>query len=164
MYKILISFLFIALTLVNFSAQAGSQATKIAPDFNLPLKQGSISLSQYKGKVVYLDFWASWCIPCRKSFPWMNSMEQKYSNKGLKIITINLDKKEKAVEKFLKRYPANFAVAYDPAGKTAEAYDVKGMPSSYLIDRSGKIIYTHIGFRASNKNILEAKIKAALAQ
>ena len=160
MRKLLTSFLFITLSLASFSSFAG----KAAPDFTLPLKQGSISLSQYKGKVVYIDFWASWCIPCRKSFPWMNSMEQKYSGKGLKIITINLDKKEKAVEKFLKRYPAKFAVAYDPAGKTAEAYNVKGMPSSYLIDRSGNIIYTHIGFRASNKSELGGKIKAALAK
>lgn len=164
MRKLLVSFIFLALSLVLSLASFPAAAGKPAPEFTLPLKNGSITLSQYKGKVVYLDFWASWCIPCRKSFPWMNSMEQKYSNKGLKIITINLDKKEKAVEKFLKRYPAKFAVAYDPAGKTAEAYDVKGMPSSYLIDRNGNIIYTHIGFRASNKNKLEAKIKAALAQ
>lgn len=91
-------------------------------------------------------------------------MELKYSGKGLKIITINLDKKEKAVEKFLKRYPAKFAVAYDPAGKTAELYDVKGMPSSYLIDRNGNIIYTHIGFRTNNKKDLETRIQTALAK
>jgi cytochrome c biogenesis protein CcmG/thiol:disulfide interchange protein DsbE len=164
MKKILLSILLVVSVIANPVVQAGSQTGKPAPDFTLPLKSGSVTLSQQKGKVVYLDFWASWCIPCRKSFPWMNEMERKYSDKGLKIITVNLDTKEKAVEKFLKRYPAKFAVAYDPEGKTAAAYKVMGMPSSYLIDGNGKIIYSHIGFREKNKKNLENRIKAAISK
>jgi len=159
MQKYLASFILITLTFFTTSAIA----EKSAPDFTLPLDQGSISLSQFRGKVVYVDFWASWCVPCKKSFPWMNTMEREYGNKGLKIITINLDKKKSEVAKFLGRYPASFAVAYDPEGKTAAAYNVKGMPSSYLIDRNGKIIYTHIGFREHNKSELEQRIRMALA-
>lgn len=140
-----------------------SYADKTAPDFTLPAKNGSITLSKYKGRVVYLDFWASWCIPCRKSFPWMNAMQKNYS-KSLVVITINLDKKKKAVDKFLTKYPANFIVAHDPAGKTAELYDVKGMPSSYIIDRDGKIVYSHIGFREKSKKELEKKIQEAVVK
>jgi len=149
------------LLLLSFSVSVIAD-DKSAPDFSLKTQSGTISLKELKGKVVYVDFWASWCIPCRKSFPWMNSMHAKYSTKGLVILAINLDKDAKLVSKFLNQYPAKFKIAYDPSGKSAEAYKVLGMPSSYIIDRQGNIVASHVGFREKNKAELEKNISRFL--
>lgn len=141
-----------------------SYAGNKAPNFNLPAASGNIQLNQYKGKVVYLDFWASWCVPCRHSFPWMNDMQKKYKAGGLEVVTINLDKKRALADRFLKEIPANFTVAFDPEGITAESYNVMGMPSSYLINRNGDIVYRHIGFQQNKAAELEAQIVKALKQ
>ncbi|MBE9516514.1 MAG: TlpA family protein disulfide reductase [Proteobacteria bacterium] len=143
-------------------ASTASFAAKPAHNFTLPTSNGQIKLQDYRGKVVYLDFWASWCVPCRHSFPWMNDMQKKYKGKGLEVVTINMDKERALADKFLKKHPANFVVAYDPEGATAESYGVMGMPSSYIIDRKGNIIYQHIGFREKTKSKLEAHISSAL--
>ena len=133
-----------------------------APDFTVSTDKGSISLKQQRGQVVYLDFWASWCVPCRKSFPWLNDMQSKYGKAGLKIIGINLDEDKALATKFLKQTPAKFTVGYDPKGQVAGAYGLKGMPSSYLIDRQGNIISSHIGFRSNEKDKMEQKIRQTL--
>lgn len=135
-----------------------------APSSPMPLntKNGVIKLSDFKGQVIYLDFWASWCIPCRKSFPWMNEIQKRYGNKGFKVIAVNLDQEADKAKAFLDKIPANFTVAYDPEGVSATAYKVKGMPSSYLIDRTGKITFSHIGFRAKEIPAMEQKIKQLL--
>jgi len=106
----------------------------------------SFDLNQYKGKVVYLDFWASWCVPCRKSFPWMNQLTEEYSTADLVIIAVNLDKKEELAEEFLKENPANFDIFYDPKGVLAKRFKIKGMPSSVIFDRAGKPVAAHTGF------------------
>ena len=116
---------------------------KKAPDFVIKDK---LRLSNLTGKVVYLDFWASWCGPCRKSFPWMNKINKRYSSDDFVVISVNLDEDIKAAKKFLGKYPAQFSVTYNPDGDIAEQYKVMGMPSSYLIDRNGNIAATHIGF------------------
>jgi thiol-disulfide isomerase/thioredoxin len=108
--------------------------------------ENNFDISEYKGKVVYLDFWASWCIPCRKSFPWMNQMRQNYSEKDLVIIAINLDKKRALANDFLQDYSANFNIIYDPKGSIAKYYQIKGMPSSIIFDRHGKARFAHTGF------------------
>jgi cytochrome c biogenesis protein CcmG/thiol:disulfide interchange protein DsbE len=128
-----------------------------APDFRLPGNKTEIKLAEYRGKAVYIDFWASWCEPCRKSFPWMNEIQAKYGNK-LKVIAINLDQDRAEADKFLKQNQPKFAIAFDPAGKTAEAYKVKAVPSSYLIDSQGKIVSSHAGFRSQDKEELEKLI------
>ncbi|MEQ1883345.1 MAG: TlpA disulfide reductase family protein, partial [Burkholderiales bacterium] len=129
------------------SAAAADQNTFPAADFSLPTDTGSVRLADLRGKVVYVDFWASWCVPCRASFPWMNDMKAKYGDKGLVIIAINLDKEREMAKKFLAKLPAQFTIAYDPDWTVAGQYKVSGVPSSYLIDRSGKMRSTHLGFR-----------------
>jgi cytochrome c biogenesis protein CcmG/thiol:disulfide interchange protein DsbE len=110
-----------------------------APELSLPTKDGKISLSELRGKVVLLDFWASWCGPCRQSFPWMNEVQGKYENKGCEVVADNVDQKPEAAAEFLSQIPATFTVAYDPEGKTPEAYEVMGMPSANLLERNGHI-------------------------
>jgi thiol-disulfide isomerase/thioredoxin len=135
-----------------------------APAFQLPTDAATVSLEKLRGKVVYLDFWASWCSPCRKSFPWMNEIQSKFKDKGLVVIAVNLDKSKDKADDFLKEFERNFVVAYDPEGKTAENYKVMGMPSSYLIDRNGHLQLTHIGFKESDTDKLEATIRELLKQ
>lgn len=139
-------------------------AANPAPAFNLPSARGQVNLQDYRGKVVYLDFWASWCVPCRHSFPWMNDMQKKYMSKGLVVVTINMDKKRTLANEFLKRFPASFVVAFDPEGKTAESYEVMGMPSSYIINRKGELVYSHVGFREKTASKIETQITNALAK
>lgn len=133
-----------------------------APDFTLPGVDAPVKLSDYRGDVVYVDFWASWCPPCRKSFPWMNDLHSEFAGSGLKIIAINLDSNEAEARKFLASTPALFDVAFDTRGKIATAFDVVGMPSSYIIDRDGNIVYTHIGFLSKDKKAIEERIARLL--
>jgi len=120
-------------------------------------------LGEYHGKVVYLDFWASWCKPCRKSFPWMNDMIGRYPEQEFKIVTINLDRDPEAMHEFLARVPARFDIYHDPAGTLAEKFQLQGMPTSYLIDKSGQVVSRHIGFQTGLIAEYEAEIEALLA-
>ncbi|RDH81139.1 MAG: hypothetical protein DIZ80_13565 [endosymbiont of Galathealinum brachiosum] len=135
-----------------------------APDFILQGDDSVIKLSSYKGKVVYLDFWASWCVPCRRSFPFMNEMQEKYSEEGLKIIAVNLDTEREKAARFLKMIHADFSIAYDPEGRVPEDYKLSVVPTFYLISREGDIVYKHKGFRNSQNDELEAMIKRALSK
>jgi thiol-disulfide isomerase/thioredoxin len=147
--------------LVTPSAQA---ATKDIPAFQLPTDSGTVSLAALKGKVVYVDFWASWCAPCRKSFPWMNEMQRRYGQAGLAVVAINVDKDRALAEQFLASIPANFTIAYDPQGSVAEQFHVEGMPSSFIISRDGALLGTHIGFRDDDAVELERVLKTTLAR
>ncbi|MCW9013247.1 MAG: TlpA family protein disulfide reductase [Gammaproteobacteria bacterium] len=153
-------FTFVSFFLLLFMASAHAER---APDFSLPGDKSAVKLSSFKGKVVYVDFWASWCKPCRKSFPFMNDMHKRYEKKGLKVIGINLDSEKADADRFLKKFPADFTVAYDAEGKTPKTYKLSVMPTSYLIDRRGNMIDIHQGFKEGQAADLETKIKKALA-
>jgi cytochrome c biogenesis protein CcmG, thiol:disulfide interchange protein DsbE len=135
---------------------------EVAPAFELPGDGSAIKLSNYRGKLVYLDFWASWCGPCKQSFPWLNDIQAKYAGKGFQIIGINVDTNTEDAKAFLAGLPAKFVVAFDAKGQTPKAYVIKGMPSSLLIDANGKVVYQHSGFREADKAELERSIQQAL--
>jgi thiol-disulfide isomerase/thioredoxin len=107
---------------------------------------GTLDLNAYAGKVVYLDFWASWCAPCRLSFPWLNAMEEALGPRGLVVIGVNVDHDHGPAEEFLRENAANFRIVYDPEGRIARKYGLQGMPTSVLIGRDGKVHSTHSGF------------------
>lgn len=121
-------------------------------------------LAPVEGQVVWVDFWASWCVPCRRSFPWLNSMHRKYGPNGLQIIAVNLDKDRALADKFLAEVPAEFALRFDPAGELAKHYGVQAMPSSYLIDADGNVLATHAGFRTGEAAEYEQAIQEALSK
>jgi len=157
--SLLLALLFcLSFNTASYALEQGS----LAPDFQLPGAQGVVSLSKASGSVIYVDFWASWCGPCKQSFPWMNAMQDKYRSQGLQIIGVNVDTKSEDARKFLAQTPAHFTVAYDPKGVAPRQYGVKGMPTSFLIGRDGKIISQHLGFNAAAGETLEKEIKAAL--
>jgi thiol-disulfide isomerase/thioredoxin len=146
-------------------AGAGTKAPVAAPKFTLPTRAHTIvALDSLRAKVVLVDFWASWCGPCRKSFPWMASLQERYGSKGLAIVAINLDKKREDAEKFLAQFPAPFTVAFDPDGRTAEAYGVSGMPTTYVVGRDGTVLDSHLGFDPKKTGELEALIEKECAR
>jgi thiol-disulfide isomerase/thioredoxin len=116
-------------------------------------------LAQNKGSVIYLDFWASWCVPCRKSFPWLNHLKAKYGENNFKVISVNVDEEHDLALKFLEKSPAHFPVIYDPEGEIASKYKLKGMPSSFLINQQGEIVTSHVGFYEDKKGECEQEIK-----
>lgn len=148
-------------------ATAGARAAAVgdvAPPFALPTAQGAtIALQGLRGRVVYVDFWASWCGPCRRSFPWMGELQQRYGSQGFTIVAVNVDAKRADADRFLQQYPAAFAVVYDGAGATPGAYDVKAMPSSYVVDPQGRIAWIEHGYRDDRRAALEEKIRTLLA-
>jgi thiol-disulfide isomerase/thioredoxin len=121
----------------------------------------SVSLD---GKVVYVDFWASWCVPCRKSFPWMESMTKAHADDGLQIVTVNLDTKEKAAHRFLSDLHVTLPVVYDPQGKLAEKCQLQAMPSAFVFARDGTLQKRHEGFRNEDRDELEALLQRLLDQ
>ena len=127
-----------------------------------PIHAGGLDLDQYRNQVVYLDFWASWCIPCKKSFPWMNEMHRKYKDQGLKIIAVNVDENPADADKFLADTPAEFTILRDPDGALAEHYKLIGMPTSLLFDTEGKLVSRHAGFKKSKTKSYEAELKQLL--
>ena len=130
-----------------------------------PLAQAAdLDLSAYRGKVVYVDFWASWCAPCKQSFPWMQTLIDTYERQGLTVIAINLDMDRADADKFLDRFRPTFEVRFDPEGKLAEFYKVQAMPSSVLIDRHGVARFTHAGYRPVDGATFEAQVQGLLAE
>ena len=160
MFNSVIRFTISVLVIFSFilPSSAFSDTLK-APVFSLPGQNKTIDLSKYRGKIVYLDFWASWCDPCKRSFPWMNKLQTQYGRDGLEVVAVSLDTSRKDAEEFLLRVPANFEVAFDESGKTAESYKLKAMPSSFLSDRKGRLVHKSLGYRNEEKNIIEAKIQ-----
>lgn len=122
-----------------------------------------LDVAQYRGKVVYLDFWASWCVPCRKSFPWLNELAKKYPD-DLVVVGINVDHERSAANRFLEKYPARFPLVFDPEGVLAKKYQLQGMPSSVWLDREGNIAERHIGFREESKASYETKLRKLMGK
>jgi len=123
-----------------------------------------LDLSPYKGKVVYLDFWASWCTPCRLSFPWMNELQQIYGRQGLVVIGVNVDHDRNLADQFLLSNQGQFMIIYDPNGKIASRYNLKDMPTSILIGRDGNIHFTHAGFFPNREGSYLSDVNALLDQ
>jgi thiol-disulfide isomerase/thioredoxin len=163
------SFVMQSLALSVLAATGGARASAQAVGgqalgFELAGLKGPVRLADLRGRIVFLDFWASWCTPCRLSFPWMNQMQATYGPQGLQVVAINVDAKRADADRFLAATPVQFAIAFDPAGDTPRAYGIKAMPSSFLIGTDGRVLHTHAGFRDADKADLEQRIRAALAR
>lgn len=133
--------------------------------FCLPALAGTSAIvPAQRGRVVYVDFWASWCVPCRESFPWMKALERTYANQGLTVLAIDVDHDRSDARRFLRVFRPNFQVLFDPNGKLAQKYEIVGMPTSFLIDRTGKVRFTHVGFFRNQRGQYEQEVRELLAQ
>lgn len=118
----------------------------------------AMNLQELKGKVVYMDFWASWCPPCVKSFPFLNQLDHELKEQGLQVVGINLDEKVTDAQDFLSKHPVEFSIVADPNKQCAKVFELMAMPTSYLIDRKGNIRHIHQGFRNGETEELRALI------
>ena len=158
-----------------FATPAAAQGSILAADLGAaPPESGArgsrgaeadtLDLAAYHGKVVYLDFWASWCKPCRASFPWMADIQKRLGDQGLAVVTVNLDKKREAAAKFLQEFSPDIHVLYDPEGKLASLHGLKAMPTSCLYGRDGTLRATHTGFSKEQAAGIEKEILGLLGE
>jgi len=151
--------------LFHFQAQA-IETGVAAPNCALQAfgENSALDLRQFQGKVLYVDFWASWCSSCAQSFPFMNDLDRELRDRGLHVLGINLDEKLEDAKSFLVKHPANFTVAVDTDGQCPHDFGVKAMPSVYLIDRKGVIRHVHLGFRRGEADKLRGLAEQLLAE
>jgi cytochrome c biogenesis protein CcmG, thiol:disulfide interchange protein DsbE len=119
---------------------------------------GEISLPSAQKRWQYVDFWASWCAPCKQSFPWMNSVRESFAKRGVDIVAVNVDAKRGDADRFLKQVEARIPLAFDASGVAPKAFAVKAMPSAYLIDPEGRVRWVHRGFRDGDGAKIESEI------
>jgi thiol-disulfide isomerase/thioredoxin len=163
----------IGLTMVLLGAMVASAAAgwptvaaaPSVPDVTLQAADGAaVRLGTFSGKVLLVDFWASWCVPCKTSFPALDAIYREYGPKGLAVVAVNVDEQRKSADAFLAAHPHRMTVLFDPKGIAPEAFGVKGMPSSYLIDRSGTIRFTHMGYSGNVDVSYRKEIAQLLAE
>lgn len=142
-----------------------SSAADLAPDFTLKSTQGdNIRLSEHRGEVLLLNFWASWCGPCRQEMPLLNNLQQRYSNLGFNVVGVNVDKDSALANKLLKDIPVSFPVLLDNTGTVSASYNVSAMPTTVLIDRDGNVRYLHKGYKPGYELDYEQQIKELIRE
>ena len=127
-------------------------------------QSSNLSLAELQGKVVYLDFWASWCGPCRKSFPVLEQLRQQLGSQGFEVLAVNVDEFEADALQFLTELPVSYPVVRDGSGTTPKAYGILGMPTAYLIGRDGVVRLVHAGFKTSDVEKLRVEIIKLLGE
>lgn len=145
------------------AAAPGARQAIAAPEKN-PATPAWPLLKDLHGKVVLVDFWASWCSPCLSSFPWMDELQKRHGQKGLVVVAVNLDQDRALADAFLKRTAPQFRIEFDAEGTLAKQFGVQAMPTSFLIDRSGKVRITHRGFRTAQRAEREQQIRQLLEE
>jgi cytochrome c biogenesis protein CcmG/thiol:disulfide interchange protein DsbE len=123
-----------------------------------------VRMADAKGKVALVDFWASWCPPCKESFPALDVIQRDYRARGVQVIAVNVDEQQKDADRFLAAHPHQLLVVFDPMGASPKAFKVRGMPSSFVIDRQGDIRYTHQGYSQGIDATYRRELDALLAE
>jgi thiol-disulfide isomerase/thioredoxin len=125
--------------------------------------QPALDLARYRGQVVVVDFWASWCKPCRESIPWLNQMRARHGGRGLVVLGVNVDAERADADRFLSAIPVEFEVIFDPKGMLATEFGLKAMPSTFVYDRGGKLVSTYYGYREKLRSEHEAELERLLS-
>lgn len=137
----------------------------VAPDFTLRSSLGkNLKLSEYRGQVVMINFWATWCAPCRQEIPELNRLYEQYQRVGFVLLGVNVDDNTKAAQELSKQLGVRFPVLFDTAKQVSGRYDIDAMPSTLLIDRSGKVRYLHRGYRRGVEKEYEERLRELLRQ
>jgi len=155
-----------AALLVAAAPAAAVESGEPAPLFNAPALEGggTVSLSEHRGKVVYVDFWASWCPPCRTAMPVLEGLRREFPADAFQVVAVNLDRDRDDALEALEKTPVGYPSASDPDGRLPEQFGVGTMPTGYLIDRSGVVRYVHEGFRRGDGDRLREEIRALLGK
>lgn len=144
----------LAITLLALSLDAGAapSAPTPAPDFTLPARDGGeVRLSELKGQVVMINFWATWCGPCRQEMPLLEQLQAKYEPLGFTLLGVNVEPDSTAAVAWLKGVPVTFPILFDTRNTVAESFGVQGMPSSVFVDREGRVRYVHRGYKSGDE-------------
>ncbi|MFT3929965.1 MAG: TlpA disulfide reductase family protein [Spongiibacteraceae bacterium] len=156
---------FYAIFVSTVAAVSLSGATETAPDFTLKSTQGdNVRLSEHRGEVLLVNFWASWCGPCRQEMPLLDSLQQRYSKLGFNVVGVNVDKDSALANKLLKDIPVTFPVLLDNTGAVSASYNVSAMPTTVLIDRDGNVRYLHKGYKPGYEQDYEQQIKELIRE
>jgi len=154
-----------AAALLSTLAGAAGPAPALAPAFTLPQRGGkTVSLESLKGKVVMLNFWASWCGPCRGEMPLLDSMYKRYSKQGFELLGVNVEAEPADAEKLLKAAPVSFPILFDKENKVSQLYNVNAMPSSVFIDRKGNVRNVHRGYKPGDEGEYLNQIRTLLKE
>lgn len=136
-----------------------------APDFTLKSSTGkNIKLSELRGQVVMINFWASWCGPCRQEMPLLDQLYQRYQPMGFTLLGVNVEEDSAAANKILKEIPVTFPVLYDNKNRVSESYQVRAMPSTFLIDRDGKVRYLHKGYKPGTEEEYQQQVRELIRE
>jgi peroxiredoxin len=147
------------------SAVGAEDLSGAAPNFSLMSRDGEhVSLEDLKGQVVMINFWATWCGPCRREMPHLEALHQRYADLGFTLLGINVEDDSRGVDKFLRETPISFEVLYDPANQVSAMYDVIAMPSTVMVDREGNLRYMHHGYQPGYEHEYQAQIRALLRE
>jgi DsbE subfamily thiol:disulfide oxidoreductase len=151
--------------MVALMVPAVADDAPMAPDITLASRSGkNMRLAEMRGEVILLNFWASWCGPCREEMPKLEALHQKYKDLGVRIVGINLDSEKGLSEPLLQSTGVSFTILYDPTGSAGEKFGVSAMPSTFIIDRDGKIRYHHKGYQSGYEKTYEEQLKALLRE
>lgn len=158
-------FLALFTVIVSSASCLAAATTSAAPDFTLKTTQGSnLRLSEHRGDVILLNFWASWCGPCRQEMPLLDELQQRYQKLGFSVIGVNVDKDSALAAKMLRDIPVTFPVALDNQGTVSAEYDVSAMPTTVIIDRDGNMRFMHKGYQPGYEKTYEQQIKELIRE
>jgi peroxiredoxin len=137
----------------------------MAADFTLKSREGvNTKLSELRGQVVMVNFWASWCGPCRQEMPLLEQLFERYQSLGFTLLGVNVDEDRAAADKMLRDVPVSFPILYDDQGKVSQEYQVKAMPSTFMVDRDGRIRYLHKGYKPGYEDDYQQQIRELLRE
>jgi peroxiredoxin len=154
----------VAAVVVAFPVVAG-ELSGAAPDFTLQSRGGEqISLSELRGDVVMINFWATWCGPCREEMPHLEALHQRYSDLGFTLLGVNVEEDSRLSDQFLAETPVTFDILFDPQNGVSELYDVVAMPSTVLVDRAGNMRFIHHGYKPGYEGEYQTQVRALLRE
>ena len=157
------------LLLLGFLASSPSLSAAeqqgMAPDFTLKSRSGqNLKLSELKGEVVMVNFWASWCGPCRQEMPLLDQLYKRYQSMGFTILGVNVEEDSSAAEKVLKELPVSFPILFDKQNEVSKLYGIAAMPSTFLVDRDGKLRYLHKGYLPGYEDDYQQQIRELIRE
>jgi thiol-disulfide isomerase/thioredoxin len=155
----------LVLAMFPLSAAQAAEVQGKAPDFTLKSSSGkNLKLSEHRGEVVLLNFWASWCGPCRKEMPYLEQIQEKYADYGFTVLGVNVEEDSSKANKMLKDIPVSFPILYDTTNSVSKAYKVSAMPTTVIIDRDGNMRYLHKGYKSGDEATYKQWVKKLIRE
>ena len=159
----LFSLMIVSAVLSTLASAAATRAP--APDFTLTNQDGqTVSLSDLRGQVVMINFWATWCGPCRKEMPLLDAIYQRYNRLGFTLLGINVEEDPSGADKYLAETPVSFPILFDRSNSVSKLYDVNAMPSTVIVDREGNVRFLHKGYQPGYENEYQDQIRALVRE